>query len=135
MAKIIGNTTSTPMRVPDWSQTDPLKADYIKNKPDIAEAVTNALQAAKDSGEFRGDDGKSAYQYAVDAGYPGTEEEFAELLASVCVEFKTDETLSLVDGVLSVNTAAVAEPDNTLPITSEAVHTQIGNINALLHSI
>ena len=33
MAKIIGNTTATPMAVPDWNQTDPTKADYIKNKP------------------------------------------------------------------------------------------------------
>ena len=31
--KIIGNTTATPMTIPDWNQTDPKKADYIKNKP------------------------------------------------------------------------------------------------------
>ena len=31
--EIIGNTTATPMAVPDWSQTDETKADYIKNKP------------------------------------------------------------------------------------------------------
>ena len=33
MAKIIGGTTTTPMRIPDWNQTNPNKADYIKNKP------------------------------------------------------------------------------------------------------
>ncbi len=32
-SKIIGNTTATPNPQPDWNQTDPLKADYIKNKP------------------------------------------------------------------------------------------------------
>ena len=32
MAKIIGNTTVTPMTVPDFAQTDERKADYIKNK-------------------------------------------------------------------------------------------------------
>ena len=32
MAKIIGNTTATPMLVPDLSQTNERKADYIKNK-------------------------------------------------------------------------------------------------------
>lgn len=37
MAKIIGGTTSTPMRVPDWEQTNPNRADYIKNKPDLAQ--------------------------------------------------------------------------------------------------
>lgn len=35
MAKIIGNTTSTPNPQPNWTQTDSTKADYIKNKPDI----------------------------------------------------------------------------------------------------
>lgn len=35
MAKIIGNTTTTPMAVPDWNQTDETKADFIKNKPTL----------------------------------------------------------------------------------------------------
>ena len=29
----MGNPTTTPMRVPDWEQTDPKKSDYIKNRP------------------------------------------------------------------------------------------------------
>lgn len=36
---------------------------------------------------------------------------------------------------LSVDAATEAEPDNTLPITSAAVHATIGNINALLETI
>lgn len=32
MAKIIGNTTATPMLVPDFAQIDERKADYVKNK-------------------------------------------------------------------------------------------------------
>lgn len=58
--------------------------------------------------------------------------------ASVIVQgtsFVTDETLSLKDGVLSVNTANVVEEDNTLPVTSAAVHTTVGNIEALLSTI
>jgi hypothetical protein len=39
MAKIIGGTTATPMRVPDWNQTNPLKADYIKNKPEVCNVL------------------------------------------------------------------------------------------------
>jgi hypothetical protein len=39
------------------------------------------------------------------------------------------------DGVLSVTTTAAAEQDNTKPITSAAVYTTIGNINALLETI
>lgn len=49
--------------------------------------------------------------------------------------FETDETLTLENGVLSVNTASVVEEDNTLPVTSAAVNTTVGNINALLATI
>lgn len=51
------------------------------------------------------------------------------------VDFTTDETLTLENGVLSVNTADVVEADNTRPITSAAVHAEIGNIDALLQTI
>ncbi len=51
------------------------------------------------------------------------------------VQFETDKTLTLEDGVLSVNTADVVEEDNTLPVTSAAVYTEVGNINALLETI
>ena len=44
MAKIVGGTAATPMRIPDWEQTNPLKADYIKNKP--FEKVDTALDAS-----------------------------------------------------------------------------------------
>lgn len=49
--------------------------------------------------------------------------------------FETDETLTLKDGVLSVNTADAVEQDNTLPVTSAAVHTTVGNIEILLQTI
>lgn len=39
------------------------------------------------------------------------------------------------EGVLSVDTADGAEADNTKPITSAAVYTQIGNIEVLLSTI
>ena len=51
------------------------------------------------------------------------------------VQFTTDETLSLKDGVLSVKTAQEPEPDNTLPITSAAVYTAVGNIEIILQTI
>lgn len=52
MTKIIGNTTATPNPRPDWNQTDPTKANYIENKPEIvdnldsdsSEAVLSAAQ-------------------------------------------------------------------------------------------
>lgn len=51
------------------------------------------------------------------------------------VAFDLGPTLKLQDGVLDVNTANVAEQDNTLPITSAAVHTTVGNIELLLSRI
>lgn len=51
------------------------------------------------------------------------------------VDFKTDDTLSLTDGILSVNTTNNMEQDNTLPITSAGVYAAVGNIEALLKTI
>ena len=50
MAKIIGGTACTPLKQSDWNQTDPNKADYIKNKPfetvddELDVSSTNPLQ-------------------------------------------------------------------------------------------
>ncbi len=71
-----------------------------------------------------------------------TEQQFTETdnritkLEKAGIALTVDETLNLSDeGVLSVNTADVAEADNTLPITSAAVYTEIGNIDAILQTI
>ena len=50
--------------------------------------------------------------------------------------YSLDDTLNLSpEGRLSVNTANDAQQDNTLPITSAAVFSEIGNIDALLATI
>lgn len=51
------------------------------------------------------------------------------------VNFKPDHTLTLKDGILSVNTTDQMEQDNTLPITSAGVYATVGNIEALLKTI
>ena len=51
------------------------------------------------------------------------------------LQFETDETLILKDGVLSVNTTDTVAEDNTLPITSAAVAVTVGNIEVLLETI
>lgn len=51
------------------------------------------------------------------------------------VDFTTDDTLVLENGVLRVNTTNDVAQDNTLPITSAAVHTTVGNIEILLGTI
>ena len=48
---------------------------------ELQTAINTALAQAKASGEFDGADGKSAYQYAAEGGYTGTETEFTEKLA------------------------------------------------------
>lgn len=50
-------------------------------KTELHAAINTALAQAKASGEFDGADGKSAYAYAQDGGYTGTEAEFAAKLA------------------------------------------------------
>ena len=45
------------------------------------------------------------------------------------VQFETDDTLTLKDGTLSVNTADVVEEGNTLPVTSDAVKRAIDGID------
>lgn len=49
--------------------------------------------------------------------------------------FTTDSTLSLENGVLKVNTTNEMAADNSLPITSAGVYTQVGNIAILLDTI
>lgn len=51
------------------------------------------------------------------------------------VDFETDHTLTLKDGILSVNTTDRMEQDNTLPMTSAGVYATVGNIEALLKTI
>lgn len=58
------------------------RATNTATKDDVGTAVNEALTAAKASGEFDGADGKSAYSYAQDGGYTGTESEFAAKLAA-----------------------------------------------------
>ena len=56
-------------------------------------------------------------------------------VVSVGGMFQTDETLTLKNGILSVNTTDQMEQDNTLPITSAGVFATVGNIEALLQTI
>jgi hypothetical protein len=51
------------------------------------------------------------------------------------VQFETDESLTLENGILSVNATNVMEQDNTLPITSAGVFATVGNIDILLKTI
>ena len=63
-----------------------------------------------------------------DGGKPATTERLGVV--------KIGENLKITEeGVLSVDTATEVEQDNTKPITSAAVHTEIGNIEVLLAAL
>lgn len=49
--------------------------------------------------------------------------------------WQVGDGLKLEGGVLSVDTADAVEEDNTRPVTSAAVYTQLGNVEALLASV
>jgi hypothetical protein len=96
-----------------------------------------------------GPSGLSAYQIAVANGFVGTEAEWlaslegkdggdytlAAATADTLGGVKVGANLKIIDGVLSVDTATAVEQDNTKPITSAAVHTEVGNIEALLAAL
>ena len=62
--KIYGSTVGTTLPKPSWTQSNPKKGDYIKDKPTEQEVVR----------------GYSAYQVAVMNGFEGTEAEWLESL-------------------------------------------------------
>ena len=107
MADIVNNLTTNVSNKPlSAAQGVVIKTliDALRNdKLDAAEltnAVNTALAQAKASGEFDGADGKSAYAYAVEGGYTGTETEFAAKLAA---EIPTDSHINeLIDTRLGV---------------------------------
>ena len=51
------------------------------------------------------------------------------------VSYEIGPGLKVEDGVLSVDTADAVEEDNTKPITSAAVYTELGGVEALLANI
>lgn len=90
MSKIIGVTVGTPQN-----------PEKIIEKTNVDEKIDEALRKAKESGEFDGDNGKTAYQYAQAGGYTGTEEEFAQKMAEEYVK-ATDYATASKAGIVMV---------------------------------
>lgn len=104
--------------------------------------LESALEGKQPTGDYLTDKdldatlivgGKAADAAAVGERLSSISEEITVLEKKAL--FTTDKSLTLKDGVLSVNTTDNAEEDNTLPISSAGVHTQIGNIEVLLKTI
>lgn len=117
-----GTTHQIPFEVPIGKKGDPFT--YEDFTPEQLEAL-------------RGPEGKApdAVLYAVQNLTP---EQKAQARKNIGlsdggnVAFEIDETLTLENGILSVNTTDKMEQDNTRPITSAGVYTIVGNIETLL---
>ena len=70
-------STKTPLSAANLNQMDKAINDLDDRIIDISEDLEKRIE----SGELDGADGKSAYEFAKDGGYTGTEAEFAEKLA------------------------------------------------------
>lgn len=113
--KIYGVTVGSTLPKPNMLQNDPKKGDYVHGKEEFLNQVNG--------GATEGQIANAVEKYLKDNPPSGG------------VQFETDDTLKLVDGVLSVNTTDDMEKDNTLPITSAGVYATVGNIEALLKTI
>lgn len=107
------------------------------------DAAVEAAKSAKEVGsketvyhygmQLLVDDGSTVKWYIITRS--NTLEPFPSGSSGGGTTFEPGNTMKLVDGVLDVKTTDDAEADNTLPITSSAVHTIVGNIEVLLNTI
>ena len=98
---------------------------------DIAQSVRDDA----DAGLFKGEEGKPGLTPHIGENGNWFYGDKDSGIPAGAAGIKTDHTLSYTNGVLSVNTANAPEADNTLPITSAAVNTVVGNIETLLNKI
>lgn len=111
--------------VVDAADINSIAQAVIEQETTLPTAISDALEAAKNSGAF---DGKSAYEYAVDGGYAGTEEEFSAILANAVD--KRNITLGLhTDGLiyLFIDDAPVG---NGIALPSGASGDVVGNVDS-----
>lgn len=100
-----------------------------------AREIAQSVRDDADAGKFKGEEGKPGLTPHIGENgnwFYGDEDSG---IPAGAAGIKTDHTLSYINGVLSVNTANAPEADNTLPITSAAVNTVVGNIETLLNKI
>ena len=120
-------------------------ATYNTFSEDGLEALFRQIKANRDAGKENADAISNRRAYLDELGISvdddvikqAVEEWLRENPIESGVNFIPDASLTLdpETKVLSVNTADQVEEDNTLPITSAAVHSTVGNIEILLRTI
>ena len=81
---IVGNTIGTTTPRPDWAQTDPKKADYIKNKPDLS-GIERAQRTADDAATAAGNAATAANSAATAASKAQTTADAAKNTADAAL--------------------------------------------------
>jgi hypothetical protein len=97
----------------------------------IPSAVFTALEQAKASGEFKGETGaagKTAYQYARDGGYTGTEAEFAQKLAAESCGYVAQPEPPEDTKLLWIDTDDESEESGSAPADWNAAEGEPGHI-------
>ena len=101
----------------------------LKNKvKEFRNTVLNKQDKLTPGENISIDENNVISSFASGGGSGGSGEE--NYIKSISDDFSVDES-----GKLSLKKATSVEQDNTKPITSAAVYTEIGNINALLEII
>jgi hypothetical protein len=129
----------TDPTVPDWAKASekptytaeeiPLTSD--SNSPMLVKKLQEIVNAL--NGKYS-ENNPPPYPVRSVNGYGGDVKVTLDSIGAA-PKFQTDETLTLENGILSVNTTDQMEQDNTLPMTSAGVYAQVGNIEALLKTI
>lgn len=114
----------------------------IKTGVKVAETVTQKIIKIKNgvvSTEYKTSEETATNSGSASDGDNTESDETSELPIATITSLgaiKVGDNLNITeDGTLSVTTASQVEQDNTLPITSAAVHTTVGNIEVLLATI
>lgn len=94
-------------------------SDYLYTETEIITiqaAVENAIEQAKESGDFKGEDGKSAYEIAKDNGFNGTEKEWLDSLKGE----KGESSVDVVQDTGDSDTAVMSQRAVTEELTKLA---------------
>lgn len=93
--------------------------------PDQYEQIMAAIAA----GKLKGDPGKSAYEYAVEGGYTGTEQEFAAEIAAFYTTVASARQEIYNSGAAQVQAVETAGSENLSSINT-AGQTQVNTVNS-----
>ena len=118
---LVTNVTNKPLSAAQGvalkTLIDSLDTDKL-SASDLAAAIKTALKEAKNSGEFNGDDGTSAYQYALAGGYIGSEADFKKKMAQEIPYALPNPEPIIINGVRYDGTKEIELHLDELPIVS-----------------